>query len=317
MIQLYRKRDFGELFSDTFAFIKQNGKHFFKHFFVINGGFILILMVLMYFFIKVYTSLMTSSFTPGGGSPDTAIENYFNNNGIVVLVFLCLFMAVAVFVAFLTYTYTPVYMLLYSRKGSNDFTGKDIVKAIKDNIGKLIIYILASVLLSLAVFLGAGIAMFILFITIIGIFLLPVLLGAITLTYNNALMEYLNSDKGVFDCFGYGFQLTTKRFWTSVGCVALFYLMVQIIQGAVTLIPYMAGIFSIVISPSGLDANAEENAMLFFTLILFVYLFAFLLSLLGNTVIQINQGIIYFSLKEESENINTSSVIDQIGRSED
>ncbi|MGS2740447.1 hypothetical protein [Sinomicrobium sp. M5D2P17] len=317
MIQLYRKREFGELFSDTFAFIKQNGKHFFQHYFVINGGFILILMVLMYIFMKVYTSLMTSSFTPGGSSPDTAIENYFNNNGILVLVFFLLFIAVAIFVGFLTYTYTPVYMLLYSKKGSNDFTGKDIVKVIKDNIGKLFIYILASMLLSIAVFLGAGIAMLILFITIIGIFLLPVLFGAITLTYNNALMEYLNSDKGVFDCFGYGFQLTAKRFWTSVGCVALFYLMIQIIQGAITLIPYMAGIFSIIINPVGLEGNGEENAMLFFTIILFVYLFAFILSLLGNTIVQINQGIIYFSLKEESENINTTSVIDQIGQSED
>ncbi|MGS2763943.1 hypothetical protein [Sinomicrobium sp. M5D2P9] len=317
MIQLYKKRDFGELFSDTFAFIKQNGKHFFKNYFVINGGFILILMVLMYVFMKVYTTLMTSSFTPGGGSPDTAIENYFNNNGILVFVFLCLFIAVAVFVGFLTYSYTPVYMLLYSQKGSSDFTGKDIIQALKNNVGKLVIYIFASLLLSIPVFLGAGIAMFILFVTIIGMFFLPVLFGAITLTYNNALMEYLDSDKGVFDCFSYGFQLMTKRFWASVGCVALFYLMVQIIQGAITIIPYMAGIFSIIINPVGLESNTGENAILFFTIILFVYLFAFLLSLLGNTIIQINQGIIYFSLKEESENINTSSVIDQIGQPED
>ena len=45
-MQLYKSRGFGEYFQDTFAFLKQNGKHLFKHFFIINGIFLLILMVI-------------------------------------------------------------------------------------------------------------------------------------------------------------------------------------------------------------------------------------------------------------------------------
>ncbi|SFW75133.1 hypothetical protein SAMN02927921_03964 [Sinomicrobium oceani] len=316
MIQLYKKRDFGELFSDTFAFIRQNGGHFFKNYFLINGAFILILMAIMYVFVKVYSALMTSSLTPGGGAPDHAIENYLNDNAILVFLFFCLFLAIAVFVGFITYMYTPIYMLLCARHSSNAFGTRDIIKEMTGKTGKLIVFILASVVLSMAVFLGAGIAMFILMITFIGIFFIPVIIAAITLMYNNALMEYLNSRKGVFECFSYGFQLIFKNLWTSVGCVALFYLMVQVVQGAIIIIPYIAGIFSILINPSALENNTEESVALIFTIMMFVYMLAFLISLLGNTIIQINQGIIYFTLKEETENINTTSVIDQIGQSQ-
>ncbi|UGU17124.1 hypothetical protein LS482_04450 [Sinomicrobium kalidii] len=315
MIQLYKKREFGELFSDTFTFIKQHGKHFYKNYFLINGGFILVLLVLAYFFVKVYSSLLATSMGPV--APDASVENYVNDNGLLVFLFMFLFVIMAVFVGFITYAYTPVYMLLYAKKGSNDFTAKDIVKVLKQQAGKLFIYVLASMLISMAVFLGAGIAIFILFITIIGILLIPLVLAVITLSYNNALMEYLDSDKGIFDCFGYGFQLTFKRFWVNAGCVALFYLMIQIIQSIVTLIPYLAGIFSIVTSSSSSLGNSEENVAAVFTIMLIFYVLSFLLSLLGNTIIQINQAIIYFSLKEESENINTTSVIDQIGTTED
>lgn len=315
MIQLYKKRDFGELFSDTFAFIKENGKHFYKNYFLINGAFILVLMVFAYFFMKVYSSLLSTSLGPV--SSDSTIENYFNENALLVFIFMFLFVLVAIFVGFITYAYTPVYMLLYAKKGSNDFTAKDIVKMLKEHAGKLFIYILAAMLIAFAVFLGAGIAAFILLITIIGIVMIPVLLATITLSYNNALMEYLDSEKGIFDCFGYGFQLTFKRFWVSVGSVALFYVMVQIVQSTATLIPYMAGLFSIFTSSSGWGSNPDQNVAALFTIMLVFYIFSFLLSLLGNTVIQMNQGIVYFSLKEESENINTTSAIDQIGTSGD
>jgi len=49
-MQLYKSRDFSAFFQDTFAFLKQNGKHYFKHYFIVNGIFLMILMVLGYFF---------------------------------------------------------------------------------------------------------------------------------------------------------------------------------------------------------------------------------------------------------------------------
>ena len=49
MFQLYKKRDFNELVSDTFDFFKIHGKNYFKNYFIINGGFLLILVVLLYF----------------------------------------------------------------------------------------------------------------------------------------------------------------------------------------------------------------------------------------------------------------------------
>ncbi|MBC9796574.1 hypothetical protein [Sinomicrobium weinanense] len=315
MIQLYKKREFGELFSDTFAFLRQTGKHFYKNYFLINGAFILVLMVLAYFFMKVYTSLLATS--QGPINPDATIENYFNDNALLIVIFMAVFALVAVFVTFITYIYTPVYMLLYAKKGAADFTTKDIVNTLKKNTGKLFIYFFASMLISLAVFLGGGIAILILFVTGIGIFLIPLVVAVITLSYNNAFMEYLDSGKGIFNCFEYGLQLTFKRFWVSAGCVALFYFMIQIIQGIMTLIPYLVGIFSVFTSSSSLGSDPDESMGILLTIMLVFYVLSFLLGLVGNTVVQMNQGIVYFSLKEENENINTASVIDQIGTSGD
>ncbi|RAV29806.1 hypothetical protein [Sinomicrobium soli] len=312
MIELYKKREFGELFSDTFAFIRQNGKHFFRNFLLINGAFILVLMVLAYFFIKVYSALITGATIPGYDT-DTMVENYINNNAPLVAVFGILFVLVACLVGFITYAYTPIYLLLYSQSGNAGFGSKEIVKMLKDNAGKLIIFILACLLLSIPVFIGAGIVAFVMVITVIGIFCLPLLLATITLTYNNALMEYLGSDKGVFDCFEYGMKLTFKKFWICVGSVALFYFMIQIVQGLATTIPYMAGIISVVTTTG--SGNSEESLALMMTIMMVFYLFSFILGIIGNTFIQINQCVVYFSLKEETENINTTSVIDQIGAS--
>ncbi|WP_461532379.1 hypothetical protein [Sinomicrobium sp.] len=308
MIELYKKREFGELFSDTFAFIKQHGKHFFKNYLIINGAFILVLMVFTYFFMKMYSILLTGSALYAS---NTMLEDYFNNNATFIGIFVILFVLVALVVGFITYAYTPIYLWLYSRTGNTDFGRKEIVKMLKDNSGKLITFILMCLLLAIPVFIAAGIVAAIMVVTIIGIFFLPLLLAIVTLTYNNALMEYLGSDKGAFECFEYGMKLTFKRFWTSVGSVALFYFIIQIVQGLVSLIPYMVGMVS-VITTTG-SGSSEESAALMMTIMMVSYLISFILSLIGNTFIQINQGVVYFSLKEETENINTASVIDQIG----
>ena len=60
-------------------------------------------------------------------------------------------------------------------------------------------------------------------------------------------------------------------------------------------------------------SNQEENLTTVMSLMLFTYMVSFLLSIILSTFTQLNQGIIFFSLKEEKENINTKSDIDQIG----
>jgi hypothetical protein len=51
-------------------------------------------------------------------------------------------------------------------------------------------------------------------------------------------------------------------------------------------------------------------------MMLAIFLLTFLVSSILNVVVQLNQGIVYYSLKEDNENINTKSDIDLIGSGE-
>ena len=62
-----------------------------------------------------------------------------------------------------------------------------------------------------------------------------------------------------------------------------------------------------------MSINTNEQTLTAITLMTITYMVAFFINLIMVTVLQMNESIIYFSLKEETENINTKSVIDEIG----
>ena len=82
-MQLYKSRDFSAFFQDTFTFLKQNGKHYFKHFFIVNGIFLLILMVIGYFLTKFYSEFLFGGVLQGGNSKfqQKLKEYYVKNRG--------------------------------------------------------------------------------------------------------------------------------------------------------------------------------------------------------------------------------------------
>lgn len=47
MMQFYKKRDFGALVSDTLNFFKLYGKNYFKNYLTLNGGIIILLVVVI------------------------------------------------------------------------------------------------------------------------------------------------------------------------------------------------------------------------------------------------------------------------------
>ena len=90
-MQLYKSRGFSEFFQDTFSFLKQNGKHYFKHFFIINGIFLLILMVIGYFISKFYSEFLFNGILQSENS-NTVLDNYMNENiGVFVLLIIDLY----------------------------------------------------------------------------------------------------------------------------------------------------------------------------------------------------------------------------------
>lgn len=313
-MQLYKSRDFGAFFQDTFAFIRQNGKHLFKNFFIINGIFLLILMVMGYFFSKFYTEVVFGGMI---NNNQNAFEEYINQNSELFFLMLFLFIIVGLISAIISYSYVPIYLKLYVKYEGRNFNATDILKEYKSNIGKIFIFLICGIAVAIPVILVSGIVMFILAITFIGILLMPVVLGGISLLYQGALMEYLENRKGIWDSFGYSWTLMGSKFWASIGCVGLFYLMSYITQNIVALIPYMFFIVDMVadLQPSG-NPDPEDIASSMTILMVAIFLLTFLVSSLLNLIVQVNQGVVFYSLKEDNENINTKSDIDLIGSSD-
>ncbi|MEH6535546.1 MAG: hypothetical protein V7719_04080 [Psychroserpens sp.] len=313
-MQLYKSRSFGEYFQDTFAFIKLNGKHLFKHFFIINGIFLLILMVMGYFFSKFYTEIVFGGLVNGNLN---VIDEYMDQNAGLIILLVFVFFIIAVVAGVISYSFIPIYLKLYDENDGKNFNATDIINTYKANIGKIFIYLVCGLLMAIPAVLIAGISTFILAITIIGFLLIPMVIGAVSLFYQGALMEYLNNKRGIWDSFGYSWRLMGSKFWAAIGCVGLFYLMSYVAQQVVSLIPYIFGMINMFTDlEPGVNPDSNDIGKSITILMLGIFLMTFLVSTFLNVIVQLNQGIVFYSLKEDNENINTKSDIDLIGSGE-
>ena len=314
-MQLYKSRGFSAFFQDTFTFIKLNGKHYFKHFFIVNGIFLLILMAIGYFISKFYTDIVFGGVLQGNSN--TQIEEYMNENFGIFILLMIFFLVVALIAGLISYSYSAIYLKLYAENDGKNFETKEIIQMYKKNLGKLFIFLLCGILLGIPLIFVLGIGAFVLMITIIGILLLPFLAGAFSLFYNMTLMEYIRQERGIWDSFGYAWTLMTSKFWAAIGSVGLFYLMAYVVQNVITMIPYLFFLGDMFTSAQqGENLNPEEVGASLMVMMLVIFFITFIVGIILNNITQLNQGIVFYSLKEDNENINTKSVIDQIGSGE-
>ncbi|MCD2260913.1 hypothetical protein [Psychroserpens luteolus] len=312
-MQLYKSRGFGEYFQDTFAFLKQNGGHLFKNFFIINGIFLLILMVMTYFFGEFYTDMLFS----GINGTTNPIDNYLNDNAGLFFLFAFVFIVVALVAAMISYSFLPIYLKLFVKANGKHFNATDILNVYKANIGKIFIFLLCAVLIAIPLAIFIGLLSFVLAITFVGLLALPLVIGGVSLYYQGALMEYFENKKGIWESFGYSWKLMSSKFWAAIGCAGLFYLMSYIIQNVVSLVPYIFGMINMYTDfQPGVNPDPEEVGKTVTFLMIMVFLITFFVSSLLNIIVQLNQGIIFYSLKEDNENIGAKSDIDLIGSGE-
>lgn len=314
MFELYKKRDLSANFSDTTAFFKTFGKHYFKNYFVINGIFLMVLVVLIYFITKVYMEVLFSGISNMRNNPNYLMA-YFNNNMVLIAGGFIVTFLLIVILSMLNISFPVIYLRLVEKTNGNDFPIQEIMSGLKTNVGKMIIFLLGTmfVIMPLA-FIVFGVLVFLCFI-LIGIPLIIIVGSAfmswITLSY----YEYILKDVGYFTALSNGFSLVKQQFWTTVGTTFLMMMLIQIIQGFITMIPYVLSIIWMFVSTKSLQEPASRTDTFSTMGILFavIMVFSVLLSYIFNNFILVNQGLIYYGLQEEKENNSTKSQIDLIG----
>jgi predicted membrane protein len=122
-------------------------------------------------------------------------------------------------------------------------------------------------------------------------------------------------DVGYFTALKNGFVLVKQQFWVVVGTTFLMLMLVQIIQGFITMIPYVISMIWMFVSAKNLQESGSQTDT-FSTmgiLLAVIMVFSVILSYIFNNFIIVNQGLIYYSLQEEKENNSTKNQIDLIG----
>ncbi len=304
-MQLLKRRRFSDNFNDTFSFVKLYGKHFFKNYFILNGLPLIFMIVVLYFFTTTFIGLSTFQ----NNDTSKIIEDYIANNA-VIFVFIAFISVIILFIfTIIQYTFVPIYMILYKRNNGINFTSKDIFDMMfKEKIGKILIFMFVSFLLLIPTIIVGGILGLLLLITIFGIIFL---FAYISMFYNNALFEYLETDKGIWECFGYSFGMLKVKFWDNVGAIGLFILLSSFISGGISLVTNM---ISMVFAANTANRSERETMMMLAMLVAFII--SKTISIFVQTIIQLAQGMVYYSVKEELENIVTVSEIDKIGLGE-
>ena len=313
MFELYKKRDLSANFSDTIAFFKTFGKHYFKNYFIINGIFLMVLVVLIYFISKIYMEVLFSGISNAQNNPNYLMAYFNNNMALIVGGFVITFLLIVI-LSMLNISYPIIYLKLVE-KNDNAFSMQEISSGLKNNIGKMIVFLLGCmfVILPLALIVFGVLAF--LCLILIGIPLIIIVGSAfmswITLSY----YEYILKDVGYFTALSNGFGLVKQKFWVIVGTTFLMMLLVQIIQGFITMIPYVISLIWMFVSTQNLQEPASQTDTFSTMGILFavIMVFSVLLSYVFNNFILVNQGLIYYGLQEENENNATKSQIDLIG----
>lgn len=313
-MQLYQTRDFNSFFQDTFTFLKQNGKHFFTNFFSISGALILILGLISYYVSKTYTEALIYNFTINGNN-GLQIDQFANDNLALFILTIIGVVVLSILFWIIIYAFTPIYFKLYEKHKGTNFTLNDILNVYKANSGKFFAFLVFGFILAIPLVLLFGIVAFVLTITIVGILGIPFLVALFATLYHMTLLEMLDNKRNFWDSFGYAWRLISSKFWHAVGCIGIFYLIAYVVQLSIGFVQsIIQGVQSMtaIQQPVGLEDMSTGTIILS----LVIFFVSFLVSTTLQTIIQVNQSIVYYGLKEMNENISSDNVIDQIGSGE-
>lgn len=320
MIQFYKKRDFGTFISDSFNFFKLYGKNYFKSYLLING-LLLILMVgvIIFGYRELFTRVLGSNMDGDSGY----FEQYFSDNGGMLIVVGMLTLLLFMILAIISYLY-PVFYMKRIVQGAENIKTDEILGDFKKNAGKI-----AKLCIGL-IFIVTPLAFFvigfsyILIFLIIGFFLVMLIYPTIFNVVTFLMYDYFNSDRRFFESLSYSIRSQfsypngseKSPYWKYWGASIIMITMVSIISSIFTYIPVIFFYGSILTTTP--DGNFEQNpftgtvGMIFFVF----YGISMLLSLILSNLLYVNSGLMYYDSRTDLHQKVELEEIDTIGINE-
>ncbi|MEM0931137.1 MAG: hypothetical protein AAF575_11625 [Bacteroidota bacterium] len=305
-IELRINRDFGDILSIYFDFLKQNIKKFTNVFLNYNGIFIVGLLITSYLLVSGFVGLIAADGLYGNGSGSVSDEDYliylFSGLGIFLIIFLL--------VAGLNFSISSAYLVKYDETSGNHFDKKEVWLLFKDRWGDILLFIILLIPLYIIYLV---VAIVFTFIPLIGIFVQYVLQFFLAAWIGVSFFCMLSEKKGVITSFKEGWTLVINNFWRSVGVNFILGLLNGLLFFIILLIPgVIIGLYTFHVVENNVDVTGSVISMVVYTLALCLVLIA---SVYAQCLSQFVNGILYYALHEKTYNVNTRSKIEQIGKS--
>ena len=301
MFKLYRLRDFSALINDSFSFFKYHGKNYFKNYFIINGGILVVIALLTYLTTNVIFTSIGDFNSPGA---QEMLLDYFDNNlwyfiGVGGVIFLLLMI-----LSLLNYSYPVLY--LKTLQNNQKPTVKDILTLLKSKAGKIILFPIASLISFIPLFTIIALISGFFIVTIIGIPVACIIIAAMASWMMLSFYDNITTDNGFFTSFSKGITILTNRFWQNVGVTIIITIVVFCTNLFFSLIPELLLEFTL------LSETTDISSVSVIIAIISTILSVFISYLLTNLTV-ISQGMIYYSYEESIHNNSLDSEIDLIG----
>lgn len=315
MFELYKKRQLGDYIVDSFTFFKNFGKHFFKIFFAINVGMLLVVGVLMYLFLQTNFKALVDHNLENIASDE--LLNYFGSSPLLAG-FTIFFLVIIVLLSLFNSSYPILYLKLIAEKSTNNFTTQDILVAFRKSLWKIFKFGLGTVFILFPFVFIIIVILFFLCFVLIGIPLLIIAIPTLFTWINLSFYTYLSEDKGFFESLHHAYLLVREDFWTTIGASFIIMIMIQMVQASITMFFYFVGIFAVIffaIANPDFDKMPFHGSPVFLILISIAFVVILALSNIFNNILVINQGIIYYSLGADDK--ISATEIESIGKNDE
>ena len=303
-IPLKRQRDVGDMISTYFEFLKQNFKPFLNIFIRYNGIFILGFLGVSYLLVTGFVGTLGVSQL----GIDMESSMYYNMLiGFGAISFFALFIITAIF----NYSLAAAYMIQYEKNKGAEVEKVEVWEMVKENLGKIILFILLMMALYIGVFIVGTVFTFI---PVIGILVYYIIILGYTSWMGLSFMAMINENREVTDAYSEGWKLLKNYFWKCIFSNLVIGILLGILMAVVLMVPgVLMGVYVFHSVNNEVDMINSPLANIIWILSLSLLL---ILYTLYQALAQFVNGILYFSLHEETYNEATRKRIDEIGAGE-
>lgn len=315
MFQLFKIRGFGEYISDTFTFLKLQGKNYFKNYLKFAFVALLLLMVSMAMIGMFYYRVLTTAIGSTGG--ETFDSAFVSENGVMLVIGFIVVILISLYLSLLNYSYPVYYMHLMGKNAHDKPQLKSIRELFKQDLGRLLLFGLLSIItFSIIGIIAFAIAAVLTFV-IIGIFIFMLLIPFFITWYSLTLYFYIDKKQSFFDAFKHAFYTITNNFWNIVGAGLCMLIIVYVMNMIVIMIPYFISMFALIFGMQS-SQNMEDPSgfSTILVLVVVIYCFSLLVGMILNHLLLIQNGLVYYSEREKLEYNSMRQSIDEIGKHE-